>query len=90
MRNVLAEFVKERHGQRKPSILGLREHIFTGRLVKYIFLILFMIGMFLSNSYSLHLTIVLYISVSSLAWFMSNQETSFVTIGQRVLADPLR
>lgn len=29
-------------------------------------------------------------SVSSLAWFMSNQETSFVTIGQRVLASPLR
>ncbi|KAF3497355.1 hypothetical protein DY000_02058153 [Brassica cretica] len=28
--------------------------------------------------------------VSSLAWFMSNQETSFVTIGQRVLANPLR
>lgn len=29
-------------------------------------------------------------SVSSLAWFMSNQETSFVTIGQRVLASPLK
>ncbi|KAF9590661.1 hypothetical protein IFM89_036153 [Coptis chinensis] len=29
-------------------------------------------------------------SVSSLAWFMSNQETSFVTIGQRILASPLR
>ncbi|CAN4114506.1 unnamed protein product [Withania somnifera] len=29
-------------------------------------------------------------SVSSLAWFMSNQEISFVTIGQRVLARPLR
>jgi callose synthase len=28
--------------------------------------------------------------VSSLAWFMSNQETSFVTIGQRVLASPLK
>jgi hypothetical protein len=28
--------------------------------------------------------------VSSLAWFMSNQETSFVTIGQRVLARPLK
>ncbi|KAL3754837.1 hypothetical protein ACJRO7_002003 [Eucalyptus globulus] len=28
--------------------------------------------------------------VSSLAWFMSNQETSFVTIGQRILANPLR
>lgn len=29
-------------------------------------------------------------SVSSLAWFMSNQETSFVTLGQRVLANPLK
>uniref|UniRef100_A0A5B7C4U4 1,3-beta-glucan synthase n=1 Tax=Davidia involucrata TaxID=16924 RepID=A0A5B7C4U4_DAVIN len=59
MRNVLEEFLKEHHGQRRPTILGLREHIFTG-------------------------------SVSSLAWFMSNQETSFVTIGQRILANPLR
>ncbi|KAK4487157.1 hypothetical protein RD792_006474 [Penstemon davidsonii] len=59
MRNVLEEFLKTHHGQRRPTILGLREHIFTG-------------------------------SVSSLAWFMSNQETSFVTIGQRVLANPLR
>ncbi|KAK1425447.1 hypothetical protein QVD17_20799 [Tagetes erecta] len=59
MRNVLEEFHKDHRGERKPTILGLREHIFTG-------------------------------SVSSLAWFMSNQETSFVTIGQRVLADPLR
>ncbi|KAL8126863.1 hypothetical protein AgCh_013964, partial [Apium graveolens] len=59
MRNVLEEFLKTHHGTRRPTILGLREHIFTG-------------------------------SVSSLAWFMSNQETSFVTIGQRVLADPLR
>ncbi|KAL5582571.1 hypothetical protein UlMin_015013 [Ulmus minor] len=59
MRNVLEEFLKSHRGQRKPTILGLREHIFTG-------------------------------SVSSLAWFMSNQETSFVTIGQRILANPLR
>ncbi|XVF14474.1 hypothetical protein REPUB_Repub09cG0063300 [Reevesia pubescens] len=59
MRNVLEEFECSRHWQRKPTILGLREHIFTG-------------------------------SVSSLAWFMSNQETSFVTIGQRFLASPLR
>eukprot|EP00257_Ricinus_communis_P020162 XP_015579333.1 callose synthase 7 [Ricinus communis] len=59
MRNVLEEFLKPRRGPRKPTILGLREHIFTG-------------------------------SVSSLAWFMSNQETSFVTIGQRILANPLR
>ena len=33
---------------------------------------------------------VFYFSVSSLAWFMSNLETSFVTIGQRVLANPLK
>ncbi|KAG6393247.1 hypothetical protein SASPL_147483 [Salvia splendens] len=58
MRNLLQEFLKT-HGVRKPTILGLREHIFTG-------------------------------SVSSLAWFMSNQENSFVTIGQRLLADPLK
>ncbi|KAI4306004.1 hypothetical protein L6164_029323 [Bauhinia variegata] len=59
MRNVLEEFRKSHTGHRRPTILGLREHIFTG-------------------------------SVSSLAWFMSNQETSFVTIGQRILANPLR
>ncbi|KAL3380823.1 hypothetical protein AABB24_001141 [Solanum stoloniferum] len=58
MRNLLQEFLKK-NGVRKPTILGLREHIFTG-------------------------------SVSSLAWFMSNQETSFVTIGQRLLANPLK
>ncbi|XP_042413132.1 callose synthase 5-like [Zingiber officinale] len=58
MRNLLEEF-NEDHGLRQPTILGVREHIFTG-------------------------------SVSSLAWFMSNQETSFVTIGQRVLANPLK
>ncbi|KAM0939118.1 putative 1,3-beta-glucan synthase [Dioscorea sansibarensis] len=58
MRNLLEEF-NEDHGVRQPTILGVREHIFTG-------------------------------SVSSLAWFMSNQETSFVTIGQRVLARPLK
>ncbi|KAF3786088.1 Callose synthase 5 [Nymphaea thermarum] len=58
MRNLLEEF-NESHGVRPPTILGVREHIFTG-------------------------------SVSSLGWFMSNQETSFVTIGQRVLANPLK
>ncbi|MBA0698406.1 hypothetical protein Goari_021895, partial [Gossypium aridum] len=58
MRNVLEEF-SHSHGAQKPTILGLREHVFTG-------------------------------SVSSLAWFMSNQEFSFVTIGQRFLASPLR
>ncbi|CAM0870224.1 unnamed protein product [Alopecurus aequalis] len=58
MRNLLQEFLTV-HGVRHPSILGVREHIFTG-------------------------------SVSSLAWFMSNQEHSFVTIGQRLLANPLK
>lgn len=58
MRNLLEEF-KISHGIRKPTILGVRENIFTG-------------------------------SVSSLAWFMSAQETSFVTLGQRVLANPLK
>ncbi|KAF6142022.1 hypothetical protein GIB67_037990 [Kingdonia uniflora] len=58
MRNLLEEF-KAYYGIRKPTILGVREHIFTG-------------------------------SVSSLAWFMSAQETSFVTLGQRVLANPLK
>lgn len=39
LRNVLEEFKKERVGRRKPTILGLREHIFTGRytrLARYI------------------------------------------------------
>ncbi|MCO5556549.1 hypothetical protein L7F22_010099 [Adiantum nelumboides] len=57
-RNLLQEFTKK-YGLRRPQILGVREHIFTG-------------------------------SVSSLAWFMSAQETSFVTLGQRVLANPLK
>lgn len=58
MRNLLEEFYRD-HGIRPPTILGVREHVFTG-------------------------------SVSSLASFMSNQETSFVTLGQRVLANPLK
>lgn len=58
IRNLLEEY-RHYYGARKPTILGVREHIFTG-------------------------------SVSSLAWFMSAQETSFVTLGQRVLANPLK
>ncbi|KAM3316552.1 hypothetical protein ACQJBY_034591 [Aegilops geniculata] len=58
MRNLLEEF-SQNHGKFRPSILGVREHVFTG-------------------------------SVSSLASFMSNQETSFVTLGQRVLSNPLK
>ncbi|KAG6422840.1 hypothetical protein SASPL_113221 [Salvia splendens] len=58
MRNLLEELNCD-HGLRSPTILGVREHVFTG-------------------------------SVSSLASFMSNQESSFVTLGQRVLANPLK
>eukprot|EP01018_Ginkgo_biloba_P014079 Gb_29725 [translate_table: standard] len=58
VRNLLQEFTRY-YGLRKPTILGVRENVFTG-------------------------------SVSSLAWFMSAQETSFVTLGQRVLANPLK
>uniref|UniRef100_A0A1D1YPS8 1,3-beta-glucan synthase n=1 Tax=Anthurium amnicola TaxID=1678845 RepID=A0A1D1YPS8_9ARAE len=58
MRNLLEEYTYN-YGIRKPTILGVRENVFTG-------------------------------SVSSLAWFMSAQETSFVTLGQRVLANPLK
>ncbi|XP_057250171.1 callose synthase 9 [Beta vulgaris subsp. vulgaris] len=58
MRNLLEEFNHD-HGIRPPTILGVREHVFTG-------------------------------SVSSLASFMSNQESCFVTLGQRVLANPLK
>jgi callose synthase len=59
MRNLLEEFDSKKLGLRRPTILGVREHVFTG-------------------------------SVSSLAWFMSLQERSFVTLGQRVLAKPLK
>jgi callose synthase len=41
MRNLLEEFLKMHDGVRYPSILGVREHIFTGRyslLSYYIFL----------------------------------------------------
>ncbi|TYH56426.1 hypothetical protein ES332_D08G018300v1 [Gossypium tomentosum] len=58
VRNLLEEFDRD-HGICPPTILGVREHVFTG-------------------------------SVSSLASFMSNQESSFVTLGQRVLATPLK
>nr|GMD69640.1 callose synthase 9 [Ipomoea batatas] len=58
VRNLLEEFLRD-HGVRPATILGVREHVFTG-------------------------------SVSSLASFMSNQESSFVTLGQRVLANPLK
>ncbi|XP_012472973.1 callose synthase 9 [Gossypium raimondii] len=58
VRNLLEEFDRD-HGIRPPTILGVREHVFTG-------------------------------SVSSLASFMSNQESCFVTLGQRVLATPLK
>ncbi|XP_017631847.1 callose synthase 12-like [Gossypium arboreum] len=58
IRNLLEEF-KHHHGIHRPTILGVREHIFSG-------------------------------SVSSVAWFMSAQETSFVTLFQRLFANPLK
>ncbi|CAL5028956.1 unnamed protein product [Urochloa decumbens] len=60
LRNLLEEFESEKYGKSKPTILGFREHIFTGSFV------------------------------SSFGSLMSNQETSFVTIGQRVLANHLK
>jgi callose synthase len=60
IRNMLEEFkTSPSSGVPAPSIVGFREHIFTG-------------------------------SVSSLANYMALQETSFVTLGQRVLDRPLR
>lgn len=96
MRNLLEEF-NEDHGVRPPTILGVREHIFTGRSNHYFIFLLFFFFFFWFwlapsfGSYNFFLYILhLWCSVSSLAWFMSNQETSFVTIGQRVLARPLK
>lgn len=37
MRNLLEEF-NEDHGVRSPTILGVREHIFTGRLDEILFI----------------------------------------------------
>lgn len=36
MRNLLEEFDSKKHGLRPPTILGVREHVFTGRY-KYCF-----------------------------------------------------
>lgn len=83
MRNLLEEFDRD-HGIRPPTILGVREHVFTGRFEPDIHISIFL---FYTLSYTIALTIC---SVSSLASFMSNQETSFVTLGQRVLAKPLK
>lgn len=33
MRNLLEEFNQPHHGLHKPTILGVREHVFTGRSV---------------------------------------------------------
>ena len=57
-RNLLEEFRREK-GALPTTIVGFREHIFTG-------------------------------SVSSLANYMALQELTFVTLGQRVLDNPLR
>lgn len=36
MRNLLEEFFRD-HGVRPPTILGVREHVFTGRYVMVLF-----------------------------------------------------
>lgn len=33
MRNLLEEFKQKHHGLHMPTILGVREHVFTGRSV---------------------------------------------------------
>jgi hypothetical protein len=35
MRNLLQEFHRD-HGIRRPTILGVREHVFTGRYIRYL------------------------------------------------------
>ena len=37
MRNLLEEFLTMHDGVRYPTILGLREHIFTGRYLSLLF-----------------------------------------------------
>ena len=95
MRNLLQEFLTKHDGVRHPTILGLREHIFTGRYVANynqikMSCIFYFSLLFSSRFYAAHCSLIIWCSVSSLAWFMSNQETSFVTIGQRLLDKPLR
>lgn len=100
MRNLLEEFLIK-HGKSEPTILGVREHIFTGRFGFSFFLLItsrLQRAINFADSVFIFLTpfvltlccSYLTYSVSSLAWFMSNQETSFVTIGQRVLANTLK
>lgn len=43
MRNLLEEF-NEDHGVRPPTILGVREHIFTGRFVLFLPFFAFLCG----------------------------------------------
>lgn len=84
MRNLLEEF-RGNHGIRYPTILGVREHVFTGRLFFEYSQLFYQLLTCLYLSVSTCSILFCY-SVSSLASFMSKQETSFVTLGQRVLA----
>jgi callose synthase len=59
MRNLLQEFAQPDGSDKPTTIVGFREHIFTGGL-------------------------------SSIANYMALQEGCFVTVGQRVLYNPLR
>ena len=62
MRNLLCEFRAHPNAPHPPTILGFREHIYTGTSKQ----------------------------LSSLASYMSMQESCFVTLTQRVLWNPLR
>ena len=42
MRNLLEEF-NESHGVRPPTILGVREHIFTGRCVFKLYSVIYIV-----------------------------------------------
>ncbi|KAD5961694.1 hypothetical protein E3N88_13167 [Mikania micrantha] len=83
MRNLLQEFLKKHDDGKFPTILGVREHIFTEKYAISCTVFLFSFFVFERVLFSCY-------SDSSLAHFMSNQETSFVTIGRRLMANPLK
>ena len=61
MRNVLEEFGSDKYGKSKPTILGLREHIVTGRYIH--------LSKVLSNIILL-IPFMIYFSVSNLFFYL--------------------
>ena len=57
MRNLLEEFDRD-HGIRPPTILGVREHVFTGRCEHQTFVYIYFLIL-----YILHLTLTVYDAV---------------------------